>query len=641
MKMKLTAMFLILSSITIAAEIQYGENIQDSVGCRQTDTWTFDASIGDQVVIHVVELSDFGGVCGHACLCFDQLVELQAEDGTVLANSSSPTSHNNGGRFRTQIGPELIQTNETYSVSIRDKQDDGRGEYRIFVQNVNNPSQSTMIQSGDIRLDNVNLGEVDTYQFEGHTGQRARIEMSAVDNIKPRLALYDPAGQTIVLPDNGTIDVILDDDGFFTLLAFSEVAESGSYQLTLEIEPCQSNTDCLHLPCTTATCVNGTCEETIIEGFCLINELCYDDQEVNPNNDCEECDEAASTGWTPAVTGTLCGDQTSNECTDPDTCENSVCLSNDSSCDDEDVCTGTETCDPDLGCVAGTSLDCNDAKICTTDTCDPVTGCSNTNNTVSCDDANACTGNDTCNEGTCSGQTINCDDGNLCTTDTCNTNDGCDHTPIICADDGSPCTDQFCDATDGCLAIPNDDNSCDDDNVCNGAEFCEDGTCVDGTSIVCDDDNPCTDNTCDPTDGCVFALDNANSCDDDDFCNGTETCVDGICENLPRCGSNEACDEITFVCFVPCVADDECLPEQICSSQRCAFSPPNPSPDEDLDGVLDPDDDCPDTAVNVVVDEFGCEIEPQDTPNVCGTCGTVGMISWSMIFLGFVGMKRL
>jgi hypothetical protein len=48
-------------------------------------------------------------------------------------------------------------------------------------------------------------------------------------------------------------------------------------------------------------------------------------------------------------------------------------------CDDNDVCNGIETCDPNTGgCLAGTPLDCDDSEDCTEDSCDPNTGCSNT-----------------------------------------------------------------------------------------------------------------------------------------------------------------------------------------------------------------------------------------------------------------------
>jgi hypothetical protein len=42
--------------------------------------------------------------------------------------------------------------------------------------------------------------------------------------------------------------------------------------------------------------------------------------------------------------------------------------------------------------------------------------------------------------------------------------------------------------------------------VCNGDETCGAlGVCLPGLPLVCTDGNPCTDNTCDATDGCQVA----------------------------------------------------------------------------------------------------------------------------------------
>ena len=48
----------------------------------------------------------------------------------------------------------------------------------------------------------------------------------------------------------------------------------------------------------------------------------------------------------------------------------------DADCDDESVCTGSESCDVEAhACLPGTALDCVDNDACTSDECDPVDGC--------------------------------------------------------------------------------------------------------------------------------------------------------------------------------------------------------------------------------------------------------------------------
>jgi len=66
-----------------------------------------------------------------------------------------------------------------------------------------------------------------------------------------------------------------------------------------------------------------------------------------------------------------------NACT-TDTCDRGACVHPPIVCDDGNVCNGAETCDPALGCLAGTPLVCADSDPCTVDACDPVSGCRST-----------------------------------------------------------------------------------------------------------------------------------------------------------------------------------------------------------------------------------------------------------------------
>jgi hypothetical protein len=66
-------------------------------------------------------------------------------------------------------------------------------------------------------------------------------------------------------------------------------------------------------------------------------------------------------------------------------------------------------------------------------------------------------------------------------------------------------------------------------------------------------------------------------CDDDLFCNGEETCVDGECRlGIAPCGDNEGCEEETNICVKLCTADADCTDgnycngEETCVDGRCA-----------------------------------------------------------------------
>jgi len=227
-----------------------------------------------------------------------------------------------------------------------------------------------------------------------------------------------------------------------------------------------------------------------------------------------------------------------NACT-TDTCQSQVCVhtpvTNGVSCTDGQFCDGTETCqnglcqgippckslahcvestDTCLNCIA--AAECNDNKICTTDTCSSGQ-CFNTNNTLPCEDGNACTVNDTCAAGACaSGSPRVCNDGKICTTDSCDTGVGC-------------------------LFI-NNILPCDDNSVCTDGDQCLLGLCRPGVPIDCEDEDPCTIDTCSATLGCQHTGNQGGACDDEDPCTLNDVCDEGICEGTPvPCDDQIAC----------------------------------------------------------------------------------------------------
>jgi hypothetical protein len=115
----------------------------------------------------------------------------------------------------------------------------------------------------------------------------------------------------------------------------------------------------------------------------------------------------------PNCTGRVCGDD--------------GCAGTCGDCDDDDVCTGTESCDGNGQCIAGTPLSCGDGNACNgVETCDPTSGCQPGTPLV-CDNGTFCDGTETCNPGS------GCQSGSApCTEDeTCNeANDRCDPNTI-------------------------------------------------------------------------------------------------------------------------------------------------------------------------------------------------------------------
>ncbi len=219
------------------------------------------------------------------------------------------------------------------------------------------------------------------------------------------------------------------------------------------------------------------------------------------------------------------------------------------------TCTGIRTCTPE-------GLSACDALEPAVEVCNGVDdNCDGSIDESTCDDANPCT-TDVCQgEAGCQYTVlidIPCDDGTACTVGETCTDGECVGEDVHC-DNGNPCTDDICDPTVGCVYTPND-LDCDDYNDCTLGDICSDGDCVPGLEISCNDGNPCTDDSCTDT-GCAFSA-NTEDCDDGNPCTPLDICYSGVCQGLgiPNCDDGNDCT--TDVCDAGsgCIANNNNLP---------------------------------------------------------------------------------
>lgn len=230
-----------------------------------------------------------------------------------------------------------------------------------------------------------------------------------------------------------------------------------------------------------------------------------------------------------------------------------------------------ETCSPPLGCVGGTPKVCVDADPCTADLCNSSTGlCAFpiVGDGTPCDDGEICTKEDTCASGECTGEPdadCLCDcDLEIATAPVCQT--------VVCEGPAYEC--ELVPVVNGL--------SCSDGSACTDSDSCQGGDCV-GEGVTCSDQNPCTVDSCDPIDGCLFAHDNGAPCSDDDACTSGDECSNGACVvqaiscddgnvcTLDQCAPASGCSYVPQA--VDCDDADPCSTDDVCAGGACQGGP--------------------------------------------------------------------
>lgn len=310
---------------------------------------------------------------------------------------------------------------------------------------------------------------------------------------------------------------------------------------------------------------------------------------------------------------------------------------------DGDLCTIDDSCNDGVCNPGMETMSCpSDPNPCMESACNPLTGmCESTPlDGVPCSDGNPCTEDEMCVMGSCTSPAVDCDDGIDCTVDTCDAMLGCLHTAdnTVC-DDGLPCTADVCCGGDdspgeclkstGCINPPADGGpagmiEC-DGNLCTIDDSCSDGICIPGTEMVAcpDDNNPCTDEVCNPLTGtCTSVNDDTNTCNDNNLCTMVDSCVSGACVGTvpDACDDGIACTVDSCSALAGCQHTPDnaaCDDGDACTTDICdlAVGCVNPCTDE-IDPV--PTGGCPAAMITVECDQPVPAFDPPFTDN-CDT----------------------
>jgi hypothetical protein len=224
----------------------------------------------------------------------------------------------------------------------------------------------------------------------------------------------------------------------------------------------------------------------------------------------------------------------------------------------------------------------------------------------SSEDTNNASDADTANEDKTQGQSEPVDDrackaDSDCDVDSCKTGSTCKNgvcragTTERDCNDNNPCTDDSCDPKLGCRN-QNNTASCDDENDCTEGDQCRSGVCRGTKERDCSaQDDACNQGVCDPEDGSCKKRPAAEgaSCEADS-CNKAATCKAGECKGDNACGPNaKACTTGSGGAPNSCTckdgfraADGQCIPENDeCASNPCGENADCFDPSNDADNV--------------------------------------------------------
>jgi hypothetical protein len=335
-------------------------------------------------------------------------------------------------------------------------------------------------------------------------------------------------------------------------------------------------------PCTEATCnpANGSCETANRQ-----NGAACDDG--NPCTDNDRCDNGVCAGTQRDDCVPCQGDGDCSGVSVGHQCEEAFCTGqgfcavrlkpNGSPCNDGNACTSGETCQNGV-CGSPTSVrGCVGTDPCKVFSCDPDTGlCVSTNRAENtpCGDGRVCCG------GTCLRNTTTTNCG-TCGTQ-CGPNQTCENGQCICPSPRATCS-----------------NGC-----CAAGQVCRNGTgeCCAPTKTTCVPDVDCGD----VPDGCGNTIPCGNTC-----ANPTPICTGNTCSGCTgdeQCGANQRCCDGSCVAGVCCAAA-ECAPSgNACADHqcRCGSGTVCSAPKATCCGTS-PDGVCTDTQTDAIN---------------CGACGT-------------------
>ncbi len=169
----------------------------------EVDTWTFTATAGERISVHVGEISDTSD--------FRPRLRLIAPDASSLADTSGVAAAAIDGVLAPITGPYILL------VSSFDAGFDGAGTYRLTMAQtqgavtVSSGDQGGPLTNGALHIGEILRGDLDVWTFTATAGERIAVhagKTAETDDFRPWLRLYAPNGSVLASTSGVTAAVI-------------------------------------------------------------------------------------------------------------------------------------------------------------------------------------------------------------------------------------------------------------------------------------------------------------------------------------------------------------------------------------------------------------------------------------------------
>lgn len=326
----------------------------------------------------------------------------------------------------------------------------------------------------------------------------------------------------------GTCEVAVCVDGQCTTARASEGTPCPGDGNPCTVDRCTADGTCVHEPITCLEPPANACEgNTLVTysspGQCDRGECEYPKSEKACAQGCTvEGGVAHCVGEDPCA-GVTCEEAPFACLKVPGTCQNGSCVfeyDDGASCDDQDACSTGDRCQQ--GVCVGQAVECLDP---------PESYCKDQNTLVTYSWPGQCDGG----ECTYPTSTVVCEHGCEVGRDGkagCVGQDPC--AGVDCSVAPSPCLRSPGACVGGqCVFAYNDGAACEDGDLCTEGDVCEGGECLSGKGKDCEDGNLCTDDVCNPGSGLCESSFNQAPCDDGKACTTEDQCSQGSCTGTP------------------------------------------------------------------------------------------------------------